>query len=187
MGKLCEPFLLLLGLRLSVSVSPEGREKKNPQQPQWLINIQAVYVFFPLWKLLMHWTWLSSQVDRILPDLPGGSVGNPVLKKSLSTEQWVSWSCDKPLCLSCWIFVCFFYASVFCVFLYLCRRSCTASTRCCPQSTSVGAACWSNGSTSQFSRSAGRTEQRWRVHAGPPLTKPSVHRCSFSWWLYFSN
>lgn len=27
-------------------------------------------------------------VDRILPDLPGGSVGNPVLKKSLSTEQW---------------------------------------------------------------------------------------------------
>lgn len=92
----------------SVSLFHQRGGTKNAQQPQWLINIQAAYVFFPLWKLLMHWTWLSSQVDRILPDLPGGSVGNPVLKKSLSTEQWVSWSCDKPLCLSCWIFVCFF-------------------------------------------------------------------------------
>lgn len=44
--------------------------------------------------------------------------------------------------------------------LNLCRSGCTASTPCCPRSTSVGAACWSNGSTSQFSRLAGRTEPR---------------------------
>lgn len=164
------------------------RRGGGPQQPKWLINIQAVYVsslFESCYCIERGGLCRLTGFFQIFQEVP---LGTRCWRNLWALSSgWVRAAINHFVAAAESTCV-FFYASVFCVFLCLCRRSCTASTRCCPQSTSVGAACWSNGSTSQFSRSAGRTEQRWRVRAGPPLTKPSVHHCSFSWWFwYFIN
>lgn len=46
--------------------------------------------FLPLYEiLLVAFLLCHFQVEERLKDLPNGSVGSPVLKKSLSNDQWV--------------------------------------------------------------------------------------------------
>lgn len=52
------------------------------------IKMLFFFCFVFLLRMLNVSKWLS-QVENLLQDLPNGSVGKPVLKKALSSDQWV--------------------------------------------------------------------------------------------------